>query len=159
MIRDGRMPSPQEARQEVNQRRWARLSEEERAIEEARAADQERRRQAREKRAQQPSEQRRRAAAQQRREEERRAWDADWQARRREDDEQPLYEMLNEVFDFADPELWKSNSFAALRPRLIIHLEAVVAKLERQRLSGTLYQEPQRLTKAREILELLQTGG
>lgn len=34
------------------------------------------------------------------------------------------------MFDFADSELWKSNSFAALRPRLIIHVEAVVAKLE-----------------------------
>ena len=40
--------------------------------------------------------------------------------------EPPLYETLSEVFDFADPELWKSNSFAALRPRLIIHVEAVV---------------------------------
>jgi hypothetical protein len=90
-------------------------------------------------------------------------------ARQHEDAEQPLYEMLNEVFDFADPELWKSNSFAALRPRLIIHLEAVVAELERERLSATnrmkgrnrgWYERTSemtpRLAKAREILEVLQ---
>jgi hypothetical protein len=38
--------------------------------------------------------------------------------------------MLADVFDFADPNLWKSNSFAALRPRLVIHVRAVFAKLE-----------------------------
>jgi hypothetical protein len=47
---------------------------------------------------------------------------AELKTRWREDGEQPLYEMLNDVFDFTDPELWKSNSFAALRPRLVIHL-------------------------------------
>jgi hypothetical protein len=30
--------------------------------------------------------------------------------------------MMDEIFDFADPDLWKSNSFAVLRPRLIINL-------------------------------------
>ena len=39
-------------------------------------------------------------------------------------------ETLAEAFDFADPELWKSNSWAAMRPRLIVHQRAVVAKLE-----------------------------
>jgi hypothetical protein len=33
-------------------------------------------------------------------------------------------------FDLADPELWKSNSFASFKPRRIVHLEAVVADLE-----------------------------
>jgi hypothetical protein len=158
MIRDGRMPSPQEARQEANQRRWARLSEEERALEEARAADEERRRLAREKRDKQPEVQRRQAAAQQQRERERQAWDAEWKATWRDNAEQPLCEMLNEVFDFADPELWKSNSFAALCPRLIIHLEAVVACLDQHLTTRAIRAnagEPQ-LAKAREILALLR---
>ena len=38
--------------------------------------------------------------------------------------------MLAEAFDFADPELWKSNSFASLRPRLVLHLKAAIASLE-----------------------------
>jgi hypothetical protein len=37
---------------------------------------------------------------------------------------------LADVFDFADLELWKSNSFAALRPRLTLHVRAVIAELE-----------------------------
>jgi hypothetical protein len=32
--------------------------------------------------------------------------------------------------DFADPELWKSNSFAALRPRLAVHVRHVSVELE-----------------------------
>ena len=138
MIRDGRMPSP------------------ERALE-IRKEQLERRRQ-------QPAAQqaRQRAAA------EREALNAEWEAKQRDEDEQPLYETLSEVFDFADPELWKSNSFAALRPRLIIHVEATVAQLERERLSATirkgrgswykreLARITPRLAKAREILELLQ---
>jgi hypothetical protein len=130
MIRDGRMPSPQEAREEAKQRRWARLSEEERTLEEARAADWERLRLAREKRAQQPAEQRRRAEARQRAEEHTKLLHAryanDWQ----ENQAPPLDEVLADVFDFADPELWKSNSFSALRPRLVVHVSARVAKLE-----------------------------
>jgi hypothetical protein len=44
--------------------------------------------------------------------------------------EAPLYEALADVFDFTDPELWRSNSFAALRPRLVVHVRAIVARLE-----------------------------
>ena len=166
MIRDRRMPTPQEARR----LRWAKLPEPVRERREAREADDERRRLARQKRAQQPAAQRRRAEAQQRRVAEHRAWSADWDARRREAAEQPLYEMLAETFDFTDPELWKSNSFAALRPRLIIYLEAQVARLESDRISAENRQTARwrvwsqrqlaaitpRLAKAREILELLQ---
>src|SRR5260370_6796421 len=126
MIRDGRMPSPERAKKAREERL--------------------------DRRRQQPAAQRRRAQ----RQEQRKAWNTEWQKRRREDAEQPLYEMLSEVFDFADPELWKSNSFAAMRPRLIVHLEAVVANLERQRVTGTLYKGEERLAKAREILEVLQ---
>jgi hypothetical protein len=139
MIRDGRMPNPEDAHK----------------------ASLERRRLAREKRDRQPAVQRRRAEAKQRYEEQIRAMRAEWEAERREDEQRPLYEMLHETFDFADPELWKSNSFAALRPRLIIHLEAVIAHLEYEqahmrRRWGELGEIAPRLAKAREILELLQ---
>jgi hypothetical protein len=81
-----------------------------------------------------------------------------------------------------DPELWKSNSFSALRPRLTIHLSAVVAELEHDclearnkleewaktkpnpwaqrrdpdRVQYKLEQNTARLEKARQILEVLQ---
>jgi hypothetical protein len=42
----------------------------------------------------------------------------------------PLYEALAEALDFSDPDLWRSNSFASLRPRLAIYLRAKVADLE-----------------------------
>ena len=110
MIRDGRMPSPEQAR----------------------AEHEERRRVAREKRQQQPSEIRRREE----RKKQLRRWGAataeEWKARTAEDKALPLYETLAEAFDFADPELWKSNSFAALRPRLVLHVRHAIAKFEQE---------------------------
>lgn len=154
MIRDGRMPAPEEAYE----------------------AHQERRRLEREKRARQPAVQRRRAATKQRQEERWRAYQAEHQAERREESAPPLHELLHEVFNFADAELWKSNSFAALRPRLTIHLERVVAQIEREEMSTRhalatakvryrgwaerrLAEIAPRLAKAREILELLKSGS
>jgi hypothetical protein len=49
-----------------------------------------------------------------------------------EKQEPPLYEALDDVFDFTDAELWKSNSFAAIRPRLIVLMRYVITKLETQ---------------------------
>jgi hypothetical protein len=43
-----------------------------------------------------------------------------------------IYEMLSEAFDLTDPNLWKSNSFASMRPGLIVHVEADIAQLEYQ---------------------------
>lgn len=43
-----------------------------------------------------------------------------------------VYEMLAEAFDLTDPNLWKSNSFASMRPGLIVHVEADIANLEYQ---------------------------
>lgn len=79
---------------------------------------------------------------------------------------------MSEVFDFADPELWKSNSFAALRPRLITHLEMAVAQLNDARLYNARRMQTQprehnwieprlaaieaRLVRAREILDVLR---
>jgi hypothetical protein len=164
MIRDGRMPTPQEAQDQA----WAALPEEERARRKARAAEQERRRLREEQLAQDPVVQARRAKAQQRRDAERAAWSAEQMAQHREIAEPPLYEVLSDVFDFADPELWKSNSFAALRPRLMVHLQAVIAKLERECASAVvgssrhrasyklrIAENAPRLAKAREIHALL----
>jgi ribosomal protein S27AE len=117
----------------------------------------ERRRLEREKRDRQPAVQRRRAEAQQRHLEEMHAMNAEWEAKECEDEAQPLHEMMHELFDFADPELWKSNSFATLRPRLIIYIQAAVARLEYEQVSARGRGEiAPRLAKAREILELLQ---
>jgi hypothetical protein len=104
MIRDGRLPTPLGAL-------------------ERRDAERERRRQ-------RPSEIRRRQEQQERRERSGKLsharWDADWQERK----QPPLYEALAEAFDFGDPDLWRSNSFASLRPRLVIWMQSVVAQLE-----------------------------
>jgi hypothetical protein len=104
MIRDGRLPTPLEAL-------------------ERRDAERERRRQ-------RPSEIRRRQEQQERRERSeelsRARWAADWQERK----QPPLYEALAEAFDFSDPDLWRSNSFASLRPRLLIWMQSVVAQFE-----------------------------
>jgi hypothetical protein len=143
MIRDGRMPTPQEAKQA----RWARLPEEQRARKLAFEDDRERRRQQREKRAQQPAQQRKRAERQRQREQSLEAWRRHIELMWREDEATPLYEVLSE--------LWKSNSFASLRPRLITHVEAAVAKLGSEHIDYTqrmaraqLVQTEQRLAKA-----------
>lgn len=108
MIRDGRLPSPARAREF----RIERLERQ------------------RQRRNQQPAVQRREAEKKQREAAFYRASYAKQRTQSAEAAVAPLYEVLNEVFDFADPELWKSNSFAALRPRLVIHVEAAVARLE-----------------------------
>jgi hypothetical protein len=195
MIRDGRMPSPRQARAEANKRRADEHAEAERkhiekraaamvregragSLEEARTlltrfkaereaeqavnhaewvADEERRRIAREKRALQPAEQKRRAdrAAQRKAQRDaemelfRRKMDADL----REQEAPPLHELLAESFDLADPELWKSNSFASLKPRLIVYLEAVIAQLEWNRYA---HDRRGRLERARAILDTLK---
>jgi hypothetical protein len=103
MIRDGRMPSPECPRQVRAERR--------------------------QKRRRQPAVQRRQAERRQRDEEWNEASAASWRAEFAEKAEVPLYDLMHEIFDFADPELWRSNSFAALYPRLLVHVKAAVAKL------------------------------
>jgi hypothetical protein len=51
----------------------------------------------------------------------------------RDDDVTPFYELFADAYDLTDPNLWRSNSFALLRPRLIISVEAAIA---RRRKSG-----------------------
>jgi hypothetical protein len=100
MIRDGTMPAPTEQ-----------------------AAERQRRR---EQRSRQPAEIRRREA----RERKYALLRAESDANMRERNQPPLYEALAEALDFSDPDLWRSNSFASLRPRLVIHLQSAVAALE-----------------------------
>jgi hypothetical protein len=40
------------------------------------------------------------------------------------------HEALAEAFDFSDPDLWRSNSFASLRPRLVVWMHSVVLDLQ-----------------------------
>ena len=131
MIRDGRMPSPEAARQ----------------------ARSERLKRDRERRERQPSEIRRR----ERREEKNRLFAAQMDAEQKDRDESPLYEVIADAFDLADPELWRSNSFARLRCRLIISVRAAIANSEYARSRGWSDKESEkRLARARDILDLLQ---
>lgn len=151
MIRDGRMPSRPEA-------------------EARRQAERQRRRQ-------RPTEQRRRAERAAEENEYMRVSDACWDARIKEKTSLSLYETLADAFDFADPELWKSNSFSTLRPALIAHVQLAIVKLEyelhwearslrRQRAKvraailakrqGNPTENEQRLARARAILALLE---
>jgi hypothetical protein len=114
MVRDGRMPSPERAKAEADERR---------RVETERAARQ------RQQRATRPSELRRRAQRNGKREVEREASSLMHETEAEERDARPLYETLDEAFDLADPELWRSNSFSALKPRLILHVEAVITGL------------------------------
>jgi hypothetical protein len=131
MIRDGRLPTPQQARAEYEARRAAQA----------------------ERRARQPAVQARKA----RRAEEMAQSVVRWRLEEEDRRAQPLWEALHEVFDFADPELWRSNSFAVLRPRLVLHLKAVIAQLELEcrywhRAPWLLAEPEAKLAKARKVL-------
>ena len=86
--------------------------------------------------------------------------EADDRERERDWTEGPLYEAVVDAPDLADPDLWKSNSFARLRTRLITTIKAEIAELEYHRArygrvgndSGT----EKRLARAREVLALLR---
>ena len=131
MIRDGRMPTPEEARK----------------------ARTERLKRDRERRAKQPSEIKRREARAEHDRLRRAYFEADWEERKAERDE-PLYEVLADALDLTDPELWKSNSFARLRDRLIINVRAAITELEADYILRT-DDRDRRLNRAREILEQL----
>lgn len=100
MIRDGRMPSPEAARQ----------AREERLKRERERPSEIARRQAREKENQLRGE----------------YFKLEFGTKA----EPPYWELLADVFDLADPELWKRNSFARLRDRLILSLRGEIAKIE-----------------------------
>jgi hypothetical protein len=131
MIRDGRMPTPEEATKARNQR--LKLD--------------------RERRAKQPSEIKRRAAKAESNRLFRASMDAEYEEQSAEADE-PLYEVLADALDLTDPDLWKSNSFARLRRRLIPYVQASIAGLESFPVRSP--DRDKRLSRARAILELLQ---
>jgi hypothetical protein len=98
----------------------------------------------------------------QRREKEKGLLTARWKAEQEEFSELPLYKGLADAFDLAGPDLWRSNTFASLRPRLISYVEHAIAVLEFQSGSryGSIFLAPReaerRLQRAREILQLLK---
>src|SRR5262249_52905997 len=106
MVRDGTMPSPEEA---------------------ARRRREERRRE-QEKRAKRPSEIRRK----QERAERNRLFRESMEAESAANEAPPFFGLFAEAFDLADPDLWRGNSFAMLRPRLLIEARAFIAELERE---------------------------
>jgi len=115
MVRDGRMPTPDQAHAEHAEReRIAGPMREE----------------ASERRKAQPAEIRKHEEKARREKEWSDSISAEWQAEQADEAAGPLYEALASAFDFADAELWKSNSFAMLRPRLVLFVRAAVAKLE-----------------------------
>jgi hypothetical protein len=137
MILDGRMPSPEEAK---------RQHKEQVRIE-------------RERRAKQPAEIRRREL----REERDRLWNAELVAESEGEDaeeETPLYELVIDTLDLSNQELWKSNSFAVLRARMITTIRAAIARLEYElhRYQSSRAEAPEterRLARARELLAQL----
>jgi hypothetical protein len=135
LVRDGTLPTPEEAK---------RLRHEER-----------------ERRAKRPSEMRRK----QERAEGLRLFDAAYEAERADEKATPFYEIFAEAFDLADPDLWKSNSFAMVRPRLVIEVRAAIARLEHELHKRRIQRRApapkleHELARAREILALLQSEG
>jgi hypothetical protein len=146
MIRFGQLPSPEAARQ----------------------LRKDRLRQQRERRARQPAQ----AAKRRLRDEATDLFRAQMEAEFKErsaNDETPFYELIADVFDLADPELWKRNSFARLRDRLVLSLTKEVAGIEydlrniqaratkKQLARGAPYMAKReaRLTRARQLLSLL----
>jgi hypothetical protein len=134
MIRDGTMPSPEQAKKA----RKDRLAKD------------------RARRANTPSGKRRLAE----REEKDRLLRAHFESEWADENALPLHEVLAEAFDLTDPDLWRSNSFAMLRPRLIVSIKRTIAELEYDIAHGfTLQREPRvRLSKAKELLALLEVA-
>jgi hypothetical protein len=133
MVRDGRLPSPEDAKKA----RRARLQRD------------------RERRAKQPAEIRKRAE----RDETERLFREHWQTKKTDESAEPLYEAIADTLDLNDPALWKSNSFARLRLRLITTVRAAIADYE---YSLRRWRDPEtveRLARAREILTLLRPDG
>jgi hypothetical protein len=130
MIRDGRMPTPEDA----SKARMERLKRD------------------RERREKQPSQIKRREARAEHVRLRDAYFDADHKERMAEHDE-PFYEIIADALDLTDPELWKSNSFARLRDRLIIRVRTAITELEA--FTRRTDRRERRLRRAREILELL----
>jgi hypothetical protein len=132
MIRDGRLPTPEEAEH----------------------AESERLRAARERRAKQPSEIRRK----QEREARNALWREHCDLKYRQDRQlEPYWSLLADVFDLADPDLWKRNSFAPLREKLILSLKVEITDIEHRRRTMPA-KIKERLERAKSLLALIDGG-
>ena len=107
MIADGRMPTPEEAR-----------AQRQAAVAKRKAAHDK------------PANVRARQKRKEQQERSQELWLRSSRAKFRDDEETPLWECIADTFDFSDPNLWRSNSFASLRPRLVVWMQAIVTKLE-----------------------------
>jgi hypothetical protein len=137
MIHDGRLPSPEAA----YKAREERLSRD------------------RERRAKQPAQIRKRQQSEEKMRYLRATCEAEYEDGEAEETD-PLHEIIADVVDLASPELWKSNSFARLRARLIVRLRAVIADLEYSAVSRSCSFGPkkeERLARAKELLAMLMT--
>jgi hypothetical protein len=134
MVRDGTLPAPEEAwrlRQEAAQRE-------------------------REKRAKRPSEIRRKQERAQTRGQEHALFQEYLKAERDSSRAPPFFEIFAEAFNLDDPDLWQSNSFALLRPRLVIEARVAITKLEWATPRHRTPEAETALQRARKILALLE---
>jgi hypothetical protein len=111
MIRDGRRPDPETARRNLD-------------------AESESRKERNERRKQQPEQVAKREQKRLEDKQQYHLWDKAREAEEADEQEPPLYESIANAFDLSDTDLWKSNSFASLRPRLIISVKCAIAKCE-----------------------------
>ena len=76
---------------------------------------------------------------------------------REAEDDDPLFEVMIGALDLTNPDLWKSNSFARVSSRLIIHLHAVIADLECAIARGWIDDDDRRrLDRAQQVLVLIK---
>jgi hypothetical protein len=125
MIRDGRIPCPEEAIRRGRRRDRGLPPDEELSPEQ-----QAERKAKRERRANQPAQIRAREERAELDKLERMLNRTDYEIRTQAEQQPPWYEILASLFELADPDLWKSNVFASMRPALAIRLEREVFKLE-----------------------------
>ena len=81
-----------------------------------------------------------------------------WHAAMREKNAPPLYEVLDELFDFGDQTLWDETLWRNLRPRLVIFVAAALTKLEAEvqnPIGLPIIETKRRLLRAREIMRQL----
>jgi hypothetical protein len=116
-------------------------------LEAKKAAEKERR--ARERHKKSPAEKQRREERERKREEWWPLYKAQREAEQRDAAEAPLYEVILDHVDIADPK------FAALRARLIVSVKRPIAELECSLIGRRDDHEERRLARAREILATL----
>jgi hypothetical protein len=121
-------------------------------LEAALAAQERKRRLERERRDNAPAVKRKREERERKHQEGMQRFTAQWDAERRDDKATPLYVVIADTVDLADPKL------AALRLRLVTTIERAIADMECKEWVGGEDRE-RRLVRAREILAVLKSTG